>query len=514
MRQLILKIRFVPASVFLLFLALCSGAVGPAQKLVTPGYLFNSDPTCREIKGVFWLFTTQDPFTVEFERPNKFYKGMYAYHALSTTDFDHWVDHGSIITGRDVSWNTGHALWDGDAGIPANGKYYAYAPFRVSAATDENYGFFDIGVLAADNPLGPYKDLLGSPMKTPDGAPLLGLSPWLVHGDDNTTYLFWGSGDTSQNWVKMARLNPDMTELAEAPRDVVVPGSDACGNPEYFESPVLFKSGDKWILTYVAYKTRTGPGCEPAGTYIDYVVSGSMTGPFNGPIRHLIYPAGDGDESVQQGICSYRGKSYIAYHVPYDSGAPDAEHSNITESWSSSAHDHHRQVAVTQLVFLPDGSLQPIHPGRDSGAGTPGVTHLTLDAFAPRREAAEFHARLNAWNEKGLSGEYQMKMGDGGYLEFRDVEFANGATAFRVEASSENNSLRDGALELRLDNPAGELIGKVNIAATGGRTVYRTFTTQVGPGAKGVHDLFLVARGQSSITQPRLFNITSFSFTK
>src|ERR1700737_351252 len=30
-----------------------------AQKLITPGYLFNSDPTCRQIGDTFYLFTTQ-----------------------------------------------------------------------------------------------------------------------------------------------------------------------------------------------------------------------------------------------------------------------------------------------------------------------------------------------------------------------------------------------------------------------------------------------------------------------
>ena len=103
-----------------------------AQKRITPGYLFNSDPTCRQIGDTFYLFTTQDPFTVEFQRDNSFFKGMYAYHAFTTTDFDHWVDHGSILTGRDVTWNAGQALWDGDAGIPANGQFYAYAPFRLT----------------------------------------------------------------------------------------------------------------------------------------------------------------------------------------------------------------------------------------------------------------------------------------------------------------------------------------------------------------------------------------------
>ncbi len=97
--------------VFLARLALALAALlmrcASAQKLVTPGYLFNSDPTCRQIGDTFYLFTTQDPFTVEFQRDNSFFRGMYAYHAFSTIDFDHWVDHGSILTGRDVNWNAG-----------------------------------------------------------------------------------------------------------------------------------------------------------------------------------------------------------------------------------------------------------------------------------------------------------------------------------------------------------------------------------------------------------------------
>ena len=148
-----------------------------AQKLITPGYLFNSDPTCREIDGQFYLFTTQDPFSALFETDNKYFKGMYAYHAYSTTDFDHWIDHGSILTARDAAWNTGGALWDGDAGIPANGRFYAYAPFRVNSKNEANYGRYDVGVFVARDVNGPYHDVFEAPMKDTHGVPLEGLSP-------------------------------------------------------------------------------------------------------------------------------------------------------------------------------------------------------------------------------------------------------------------------------------------------------------------------------------------------
>ncbi len=469
-----------------------------SQKLVTPGYLFNSDPTCHEINGKFYLITTQDPFTTRLEVPNDFYKGMYAYRALTTEDFDHWVDHGSIITGRDVTWNTGFALWDGDAAIAANGMYYAYAPFRTTSALDQDYGTYEIGVFTAKDPLGPYKDVFGGPMKLPDGSPLVGLSPTITRALDGSPYLIWGSGETRLHEVQIARLKPDMTQLAEAPRTIEVPKQDACGNFEYFESPMLLHHGPEWYFTYVAYKNDKGPGCDAKGSYVNYIEGDNMFGPFTGSVHHLVFPAGDSEESIQQGFCSYRGQMFLAYHVPYENVAGE--------------HDHHRQVAVTRLQFLPDGTLQPIIPGRDPGAGTPGVSELTLDAFAPRREAAEFHARMNAEAEKGLRGEYQLKMGDGGYLRFHNVAFAGGATEFQVEVSSENPSLSNGTLEVRLDHPAGELIAVAKVAYTGGPTTFRLLTVPLLAKVHGVHDLCLVAHGDSSPTQRRLFNITWFRF--
>jgi arabinoxylan arabinofuranohydrolase len=471
-----------------------------AQKLVTPGYLFNSDPTCRQIGDTFYLFTTQDPFTVEFQRDNTFFRGMYAYHALSTTDFDHWVDHGSILTGRDVDWNAGQALWDGDAGIPANGHYYAYAPFRLNSTAEANYGRYDIGVFTSEEVSGPYRDVFGGPMKNADGSPLEGLSPAVIQGGDGSPYLLWGSGDTEKHEVMLARLKPNMIELAEKPRRLAVPEKDACGNLGYFESPLLFKAGSKWYLTYVAYKDDKGPGCDAKGSYVEYAVSDSMFGPFDAPAKNLIYPVAGGEESVQQGICKYRGRWFLAYHVPYDDVLPYS--------------DHHRQVAVTSLTIFPDGSLSPIHPGHDAGVGTPGVTHLTLDAFAPRREAAEFQIRTNADGEKGLSGEYQMKLKDGGYLQFHDVDFDHGAAGFRIEVSSENVALKNAAIELRLDNPAGKLIGSTKVESTGGKTAYNVLTGPVSAIASGVHDLCFVARGNGGDSQGHLFNITWFAFTK
>jgi hypothetical protein len=489
--------RRIGIAAALLSLALATQA--EAQKLVTPGYLFNSDPTCRQIGDRFYLFTTQDPFTVPFQRDNSFFRGMYAYHALSTTDFDHWVDHGSILTGRDVTWNSGGALWDGDAGIPHQGRFYAYAPFRVNARSEQNYGRFQLGAFVADRLDGPYRDVFAGPMRGIDGKPIEALSPYVVTADNGDPFLLWGSGDTDKHEVWIAKLAADMTSLAEAPRQLRVPERDACGNLEYFESPMLLKSGGRWILTYVAYKEIRAKGCDAKGSYVRYTSAPSMFGPFDQEApRNLIYPAPGGHESTQQGMCRYKGRDYLAYHVPYDDVQPYA--------------DHHRQVAVTRLEFLNDGTLRPVRPEQDAGVGTPGVTRLTLDAFATRREAVEFHVRTGATGEAGLAGEYQMKMKPGGYLLYRNMDFGTGARAFRAEVSAEMQGIRDARLELRLDNPAGRLLGTVQVEPTAGRTSYRLTGTTIGAPVRGVHDLALVARGSGADIDGHVFNITWFAF--
>ena len=450
-----------------------------AGKLVTPGYLFNSDPTCRQIGDTFYLFTTQDPFTVQFQQPNTYFRGMYAYHALTTRDFDHWTDHGSILTGRDVSWNAGAALWDGDAGIPANGRFYAYAPFRISSNTEQNYGTYDIGVFSADHIEGPYEDVYGGPMKNVDGSPLVGLSPTVIAAEDGSPYLIWGAGDTAKHEAWLAPLKPNRTELAAAPRRLKVPEKDACGNLEYYESPMLFRAHGKWYFTYVAYKENKGPKCDAKGSYVQYVTSDNIWGPFDGPPRRLLNRAFTGQESTQQGVCSFRGELYLAYHVAHAEKPP--------------FDDHHRQVAVTRLVINADGSLRPVDPATDPGAGTPGQSSLNLDAFAPRREAAEFHASQGVGSERDPSGEYRMMMSDGGWLRFNRVDFAAGAGGFRAEVIPSGGA---SALEIRLDSVSGSKVGALPIGGDPSPKVAQVvlsaaLTTPV----RGVHDVFLVARG-------------------
>jgi hypothetical protein len=198
-------------------------------------------------------------------------------------------------------------------------------------------------------------------------------------------------------------------------------------------------------------------------------------------------------ETNHQGICSYQGKWYLAYHTRYDT--------------------IHRQVAVTEMHFREDGSVIPIEPDKDLGAGTPGgATELTLDAFAAKREAQEFHARMNADPEPRDRGGFHFKLKDGGYLRFDRVDFGEGARSVQAFISAESASLQDAELEFRLDSQAGELLGTIHVAPTSGVSNYSLLTAAV-KAVGGIHTVFLIAHGRGGDAQGHLFNVAWFTFT-
>ena len=102
----------------------------------------------------------------------------------------------------------------------------------------------------------------------------------------------------------------------------------------------------------------------------------------------------------------------------------------------------------------------------------------------------------------------------GGDLLFHNVDSGSGAATFHIEFSSDYAGARHTSLEIRVDNPARELICEVKVEPTGCRTNYRTLTAPDSADAKGVHDPCLIARGHGAAGQTRLFNITSLWFTK
>ena len=79
---------------------------------------------------------------------------------------------------------------------------------------------------------------------------------------------------------------------------------------------------------------------------------------------------------------------------------------------------------------------------------------------------------------------------DGGWAEYRNIDFGSGADSLKVRVASGGSG---GMLEFHLTSPTGPLIARVSIFATGGWQNWITVTAPVS-GAAGVQTLYVVFR--------------------
>ena len=90
---------------------------------------------------------------------------------------------------------------------------------------------------------------------------------------------------------------------------------------------------------------------------------------------------------------------------------------------------------------------------------------------------------------------------NGGFVHFKSVNFGTGVSSVNVRTASAGNG---GTAEFHLDSLTGALVGTATLPVTGG---WQTWTTVSAPisGASGLHDLYVVFKGGTSISNVNWF---------
>ena len=163
-----------------------------AQKRVN-NRLYNPDPAPVVSGDRLYVFTGHDLDTATYFR-------MPDWQVFSTTDMEHWTDHGIVLTTANFKWaKQGDNAWASQA-IERNGKWYWYV-----AAEDTTKHLHGIGVAVADRPEGPWADPIGKPLIPGDWG---FIDPTVFIDDDGQAWLFWGN-----NGCWYAKLNEDMVSI-------------------------------------------------------------------------------------------------------------------------------------------------------------------------------------------------------------------------------------------------------------------------------------------------------------
>ncbi|WP_438433461.1 glycoside hydrolase family 43 protein [Gorillibacterium sp. sgz500922] len=446
------------------------------------GHKFGADPYALVYGGRVYLYMTSDALEYDSEGQVKgnTYSSINRITVISSDDLVNWTDHGEIA----VAGPQGAAKWATQSWAPA-------AAHRVVDGKDAFFLYFannasGIGVLTADSPIGPWTDPIGEALvtrSTPGVEDVTWLfDPAVLVDEDGRAYLYFGGGipEGQHEWPNTARvmeLGSDMISVqGEA---VVVPA------PFMFEDAGINKHEGVYYYSYCSnfYEGDRPQGSPPAGE-IAYMTSEHPMGPwtYRGTILknpgHFFGVSGNNHHAIFR----FQGEWYIAYHAQ-------------TLAKALGLSNGYRSTHLNKLEFRPDGlineiqadyagvpQLKPMNPYERIAAGTIGWSAgVRTKAAAEAPEVPAGGADLMA----AVAGT------DGSWLALARVDFGQpGATAFTASIWSDG---RQSAIELRLDQPDGKLIGTLTIPSTASGWSERSVNVAA---AEDVHDLYLVFRNE------------------
>lgn len=285
-----------------------------------------ADPSVHVWGDTIWMYTSQDH--------EGGYKNMDGYHAWSTTDLTHWTDHGDVFNSSmldTVAWGKTPSGWMWAPGAARkkdeNGiwQYYLYYPHNPLFKGET----WVTGVAIASSAAGPFTDL--GPLR--EGK--MGMDPMVFIDDDGQAYIH-------SNSHIVARLKPNMIELAEKPRKVeyapkMIASVDTL---RYCEGSYMHKKDGKYYFSYSNWKNSEFQGF--------YAIGDSPYGPFKWEGAMAPAPRGAQDH---HSIIEFKDQWYYFYHI----ALPDIPAVKDGQS---------RIVCFDKLYHNEDGTIQTVqHTG-------------------------------------------------------------------------------------------------------------------------------------------------------
>ena len=397
---------------------------------------YTADPAPMVYKDTVFLYTTHDEDDADGFK-------MFDWLLYTSTDMVNWTDHGVVASLKDFAWTPRvNGAWALEV-IERNGKFYMYCPIHGNG----------IGVLVADTPYGPFEDPIEKPLVW-QKEHWNDIDPTVFIDDDGQAYMYWGNPD-----VYYVKLNEDMIstsgEIVKLPKQ-----------QHYQEGPWCYKRNGKYYMAFAST-------CCPEG--IGYAMSDSPTGPWT-TMGYIMEPT-HRSRGNHPGIIDFKGKSYV-FGLNYD-----------LLRIETPQHHGRRSVSVAEMKYNEDGTIQTVPYWKDT-------VLEQVETFDPYQKV---EAETMAWGY-GLKtavskkhGIYLTNINDGETLTIRGVDFGKkGAKRFTAELASAEGGCW---IEIRLDSAEGEMVGRLDIPATGGPKEFRELSCPV-KGAKGVHDLVFVFRGK------------------
>ncbi len=276
-----------------------------------------ADPEVIVYDDKYWIFPT---FSAPYEEQVKF-------DCFSSPDLVNWTKYENIIDTSEVKW-AHRAMWAPGV-IEKDDKYYFFF-----AANDVHPGEVGgIGVAVADQPQGPYTDILGKPLINENVNGAQPIDQFIFRDVDGSYYMYYG-GWRHCNVVK---LNGNFTGLEPLPNGEMYMEVTPEG---YVEGPVMFMRSGKYYFMW-SEGGWTGPDYRVA-----YAIADNPFGPFERVGTVLQQDPEVATGAGHHSVLNIPGADewYVVYH-----------RRPLTET-----SPHHRVTCIDKMEFDEDGKILPV----------------------------------------------------------------------------------------------------------------------------------------------------------
>jgi beta-xylosidase len=294
---------------------------------ISEGKLYSSNPILAgwyaDPEGIIY----QDQYWI-YPTFSDLYENQVFFDAFSSPDLVNWTKHEQIIDTSEVKW-AHMAMWAPGV-LEKDGKYYFFFSANDIQKESETGG---IGVAVADQPQGPYRDLLGKPLinKIVNGAQPI--DQFVYRENDSTYYMFYGG------WrhCNVVLLNNDFTGIRPFPDGEIYKEVTPEG---YTEGPFMFKKDGKYYFMW------SEGGWGNPDYRVAYAIADNPLGPFE-RIGTILGQDPEVGTSAGHHSIFHNPRSddwYIIYH----------------RRPINDRHRDHRVTCIDKMEFDRNGLIKPV----------------------------------------------------------------------------------------------------------------------------------------------------------
>lgn len=312
-----MKIVRLTTALFLTTLILVSTDIN-AQKKPFITEMYTADPSAHVWQdGRLYVYPSHDI------APPRGCDLMDQYHVFSTDDMVNWVDHGEILSSKDVDWGReeGGFMWAPDCAFK-DGTYYFYFPHPSGTEWNKTW---KIGVATSKYPAKDF--VVQGYIKGLESM----IDPCVFVDDDGQAYFYYGGGGKCQG----GKLKDNMMEIDGELKPME-------GLQDFHEATWVHKYEGVYYLSYSDNHDENNSKDGIKGdNRMRYATSDSPLGPWK---YQGIYMKPTDSYTNHGSIVEYKGKWYAFYH-----------------NSALSNHDWLRSICVDRLYYKRDGTIKVVN---------------------------------------------------------------------------------------------------------------------------------------------------------